>query len=223
MTHFVELSHVIEPGMTVYPGLPPPTVDAWLTHATSKGHYAPGTTFHLSRVEFVTNLGTYVDAPFHRDPEGADLAGLPLSRLADLPGVVIDVTQRDQRAIGRAAFGEHDLAGRAVLIWTGWDVHWNTPAYVEPGPFVTREAAQWLANCKVAFVGIDCMNIDNVEDLTRPAHTILLRAGIPICEHMRNLAALPGTGFRLHAVPVAWHGVASFPVRAYAVVEGGDK
>jgi arylformamidase len=70
-----------------------------------------------------------------------------------------------------------------------------------------------------AFVGIDSLNIDDVADLSRPAHTNLLGAGIPICEHMTNLAAVPATGARLHAVPIAWVGGATFPVRAYLTAE----
>jgi kynurenine formamidase len=56
-------------------------------------------------------------------------------------------------------------------------------------------------------------------DLTRPAHTKLLHAGVPICEHMTNLSALIGVSGRLHAVPIAWQGGASFPVRAYVIAD----
>ena len=66
------------------------------------------------------------------------------------------------------------------------------------------------------------MNIDDITDLARPAHTILLGAGIPICEHMTNLAALPAQGGRLHAVPIAWQGGATFPVRAYVQLSAAD-
>lgn len=57
----------------------------------------------------------------------------------------------------------------------------------------------------------------NIADMARPAHTILLGAGVPVCEHMTNLASVDSGGGRLHAVPIAWVGGATFPVRAYGV------
>jgi kynurenine formamidase len=68
-------------------------------------------------------------------------------------------------------------------------------------------------------VGIDSVNIDDMADLVRPAHTGLLGAGIPIVEHLRGLDRLPADGFRFHAVPPPVVGMGSFPVRAYAVVD----
>jgi arylformamidase len=44
----------------------------------------------------------------------------------------------------------------------------------------------------------------------------LLAAGIPVCEHLANLGALPGSGFRFSAVPPAIKGFGTFPVRAFA-------
>ena len=52
-----------------------------------------------------------------------------------------------------------------------------------------------------------------------PAHTILLRAEIPIVEHMCNLGSLPVTGFKFFAVPAPVKGMGSFPVRAFAILE----
>ncbi len=67
-------------------------------------------------------------------------------------------------------------------------------------------------------MGIDSLNIDDTADGVRPAHTLLLGAGIPIVEHLCNLASLPETGFRLHCVPAPFLRMGSFPVRAYAVI-----
>jgi kynurenine formamidase len=102
---------------------------------------------------------------------------------------------------------------------TDWSKHWRTPKYFEANPYLTREACEYLAGEGARFVGIDSLNIDDIEDLARPAHTVLLGAGIPVCEHMTNLASAPRTGGWLHAVPIAWKGGATFPVRAYLVVE----
>jgi len=215
----VDLSHEIEAGMITYPGLPAPAISDHLSREASLSVYSEGTTFQIGRIEMVANTGTYVDAPFHRFAKGADLASLPLEKLADLDGVVIDAGQRAGRAIGVEWFENLELTGRAVLIRTGWDVHWRTPQYGENAPFLTRRAAEFLVAAKVALAGIDSVNIDDKLDGTRPAHTLLLGAEIPVVEHLCNLDKLPLSGFRFHSVPVKFRGVGTFPVRAYAIVE----
>lgn len=165
----------------------------------------------------IANTGTYIDAPFHRFAEGGDLSTLPLERLADVEGLLLDATPAG-RELEVALFEPFDVRGKAVLIRTDWDRHWRTPQYAEGAPFVTRTAAAWLAAQNPALVGIDSVNIDDKTDGTRPAHTLLLGAGIPVVEHLCNLAQLPALGFRFHCVPVKFRGVGTFPVRAYAVI-----
>lgn len=215
----IDISHEIEAGMVTYPGLPAPAVSDHMSREASRRLYAGGTTFQIGRIEMIANTGTYVDAPFHRFGDGVDLAELPLERLADLAGIVIDVTQRQSRAIDLNQFERFNLRGRAVLIRTGWDVHWRTPQYGEDAPFLTRRAAEHLVKVEPALVGIDSVNIDNRFDGTRPVHTLLLGAGIPVVEHLCNLDKLPSSGFRFHCVPVKFRGVGTFPVRAYSVIE----
>lgn len=217
MARLVDLSHPIEHGMITYPGLPGPVISDFLGREASRGHYAGGTTFHIARVRMVGNTGTYLDAPFHRYAEGSDVAALPLDRLADLEGVIVDAAGAG-RGIEADRFVGRDLAGRAVLVRTGWDAHWRTPRYGEGHPFLTRSAAEHLADARPALVGIDSLNVDDTADGVRPAHTLLLGAGIPVVEHLCNLSALPESGFRLHCVPAPFRGLGSFPVRAYAVV-----
>lgn len=215
----IDVSHEVEAGMITYPGLPAPTVSDHLSREASRTHYAAGTTFQIGRIEMVANTGTYIDAPFHRFADGIDLAALPLARLADVPGLVVDATERSGRALNADWFAGMDLRGCAVLIRTGWDVHWRTPQYAQDAPFVTRRAAELLAAAQPALVGIDSINIDDMQDGARPAHTVLLGADIPVVEHLCHLEALPRRGFRFHCVPVKFRGVGTFPVRAYAVSE----
>ena len=216
MPRLVDLSHPISHGMVTYPGLPGPVVSDFLGREASRGHYTEGTTFQIARVRMVVNTGTYVDAPFHRFAGGKDIGSLPLDRLADLPGVVVD--GGPGRAVDAARFFGLELSGKAVLVRTGWDTRWGAAEYFEGHPHLTRAAAEHLASAGPALVGIDSLNIDDTGDGVRPAHTLLLDAGIPIVEHLCGLGALPGSGFRFHAVPAPFQGVGSFPVRAYAVL-----
>jgi len=214
----VDLSHVIEHGLITYKGLPAPIICDYLSREESRKHYAPGTEFQIGKIEMVANTGTYLDSPFHRYENGKDLSQLVLTSLADLDGIVIRATSTAEPAIGIAAFDNIDAKGRAVLIQTGWDAHWKTDRYFEGHPFLTKKAAQLLADKGAALVGIDSYNIDDTADLTRLAHSILLGAGIPIVEHMCNLGQLPTRGFKFFAVPAKVKGMGTFPVRAFAIV-----
>jgi len=214
----IDLSHEVEHGMVTYKGLPAPIICDFLSREESRSHYAKGTEFNIGKIEMVANTGTYVDSPFHRFPDGIDLAELPLESLANLEGLVAHV-QSLGRSISAKAFQDLDLDGKAVLIHTDWSIHWRTDQYFEGHPFLTRDAAELLVEAGTAFVGIDTYNIDDTNDGTRPAHTILLGNRIPICEHMCGLENLPDHGFRFHAAPVKVKALGTFPVRAYAVLD----
>ena len=214
----VDLSHVIEHGMTTYPGLPGPQIcDFWERESTA-ANYDDGSTFQIGRIDMIANTGTYLDSPFHRYADGIDLADLPLPSLADLPGIIVRRPWENGIEVGKNAFEGRDVRGCAVLVHTGWDRHWRTERYGEEHPFLTGEAADWLVENGAALVGIDSNNIDDTRIRTRPVHTRLLGAEIPICEHMTNLGSLPDEGFRFSAVPPKVRGMGSFPVRAYAVL-----
>jgi arylformamidase len=215
---FIDLSHTIEHGMVTYKGLPAPVISDFLARDAGRARYEEGTSFHIGKIEMVANTGTYLDSPFHRFESGDDLSQVPLSSIACLSGIVVRVNSANQKVIGQQVFVGKDLTGKAVLIHTGWSKHWRTDQYFENHPFLTREAGEYLVKSGVALVGIDSFNIDDVADGTRPAHTLLLQAGIPIVEHLCNLDQLPDTGFEFHAVPVKVKGMGSFPVRAFAVL-----
>lgn len=216
---FVDVSHTVEHGLITYRGLPAPVICDYLSREDSRKLYAAGTEFHIGRIEMVANTGTYLDSPFHRYEDGSDLSQLALASLADLDGVVVNVAGTPGRSLGRAVFRDTDVKGKAVLVHTGWDAHWRTESYFEGHPFLTEDAAKFLADEGAALVGIDSYNIDDTADGRRPVHSILLGADIPIVEHMCDLGRLPLEGFKFFAVPVKVKGFGTFPVRAFAVIE----
>jgi kynurenine formamidase len=218
MPTLLDCSHTVEHGLITYKGLPAPLICDYLSREASRRLYAPGTEFHIGKIEMVANTGTYVDAPFHRFADGKDLADLPLTSLADLPAVVVRAPFAAGRAITPAAFAGLDLAGKAVLVNTGWSAHWRTDQYFEGHSFLTADAAQCLRDAGAVLVGIDSYNIDDTADGRRPAHTILLGAEIPIAEHLTGLDALPDAGARFFAVPVKVRAFGTFPVRAFGIV-----
>ena len=214
----IELNHVIEGGMVTYQGLPGPAICDYWTREASAANYTDGSSFQIGRIDMVANTGTYLDTPFHRFADGADLAAVGLDRLAWLPAVVVRRSPDAERAIGVDAFAGIDVTGRAVLIATGWDRHWRTDAYFGAHPHLTADAADRLAAGGAALVGIDSYNIDDTHRPARPVHTALLGAGIPVCEHLTGLDTLPQGALRFTAVPPRIRGFGTFPVRAFAAV-----
>jgi kynurenine formamidase len=206
--------------MVTYPGLPGPEISDYLPGRPSPARYGPGTEFHIGRIAMVANTGTYLDSPFHRFAGATDVAGLPLGSVADLDGVVVRI-DAGRRAIDRDALASYEVRGRAVLVHTGWDRYWGTERYGTGNPFLTAAAADWLVGQQAPLVGIDSVNIDDTSGPSRPVHTTLLAAGIPIVEHLCGLDQLPPNGFRFHAAPPQVVGIGTFPVRAYAVLADG--
>ncbi len=211
----IELNHLIEDGMAAYPGLPRPRVEAILDHTASRVRYQGKAEFYIGKIDMPFNTGTYMDAPFHRHHDKEDLAELPLARVAGLPGLVLDASPRVDRSVVPSCEAD-ELRGKAVLLRTGWDGRWGTEAYWELGPFLGSAFLEVLIAAGAALVGVDFWQVDDPEDLTRPAHTKLLAAGIPIVEHLTGLFQLPREGFRFYAVPLRVVRGASFPVRAFA-------
>jgi kynurenine formamidase len=214
----VDLSHVIEDGMTTYAGLPGPQICDFWTREGSAANYDDGSSFQIGRIDMVANTGTYLDSPFHRYEDGNDLADLPLDSLADLPGIVVRRPWENELATDVSHFQGLDVRGKAVLVHTGWDRLWRTERYGADHSFLTGEAADWLVENGAVLVGIDSNNIDDTRVRARPAHSKLLAANIPICEHMTALGSLPDEHFSFSAVPPKVRGMGTFPVRAYAVV-----
>ncbi|MFN7953679.1 MAG: cyclase family protein [bacterium] len=214
----VDVSHAVEHGLVTYRGLPAPVICDYLSREASRERYAPGTEFHIGRIDMVANTGTYVDSPFHRYADGADLAELPLESLANLRCLVVRVPRDSGRVVERLPLDAREVRGAAVLIQTEWDRHWRTDAYFEGHPHLSAAAAQWLADAGAALVGIDSYNIDGTDTGERPAHSVLLGRSIPIVEHLCGLAAVPERGARFFAVPVKVKRFGTFPVRAFALV-----
>jgi arylformamidase len=221
VSRYVELNHELTDGMAVFPGLPSPRVTAILDHAHSRDRYAGQAEFYLGNVELAGDTATYLDSPFHRYPNGRDLSEIPLADVAGLPGIHLEAVTSEDRSISFDA-EEEALAGHAVLVRSGWDERWGTDAYWQPGPYLSPAALELLLRARPKLVGVDCWNVDDIDDPARPAHTRLLTEGILIVENLCKLDRLPATGFRFSAIPLRIAGGASFPVRAFAEMQPAE-
>jgi arylformamidase len=219
----VDLSHSISHDMLTHPWMPKPRITEFISREQSASFLAPGVTFALAQVDICGNTGTYVDAPAQFHVDGADVAGLALDRIVDVPITVVRVTPESLpgggREIGPEAFKGLDVAGHAVLIHTGHDRHWGTGGFFKDSPYLTRDAVQALIEAGPGIVGIDSQNIDSGTDNSKPAQNLLLGADIYLLESVTRLEELPDTGARLTFLPAPIAGVGSFPVRVIAAFD----
>jgi hypothetical protein len=142
-------------------------VIGWIGFGFPDGRFFGSHAAPDGKIEMVANTGTYLDSPFHRYEDGKDLSQLSLDTLANLEAVVVRIPDSAGRAIAPAAFKGVALEGKAVLVQTGWDVHWRTERYLSGHPFLTASTAEFLLDQGVTLVGIDSLNIDDTDDPRR--------------------------------------------------------
>ncbi|KAI6029343.1 putative cyclase [Pisolithus microcarpus] len=236
-TSIVDLSHPLQSGMTCYPGDPGFSIRCSCNSPISD---APPMVITVHELTCSTHTGTHVDTPFHFFHGGAKLSDIPLERFVGR-AVVLDVRHAAHprkkigwadvdvecnsaglRQIGPRSEGKVDI----VLLWTGWDTHWDTPTYFAH-PYFAREVAERLRDLGVGMVGLDTLNPDETPaDASEGGgpgdgfggHEVLLGAGRLICENLRGLGTLAGDSVSeawVSIVPLLISGSDGSPVRAY--------
>jgi kynurenine formamidase len=203
----VILSHVNDPATTfVFPGDPEFT----LTDAAT----IPEDGFYLQYVQEGEHTGTHWGAPGHFQ-EGGLLADDLEAHDLYLPAVKIDVRDKAARNADYAVTVD-DLkqwerrhgripAGAAVVLWTGWDARWGTPAFPnldaegrihQPG--FSPAAARWLIDTgrlgRRGALGSDTFGPDVGIDETFATSTLLYDHHRISLEALANLSQLPTTG-----------------------------
>ena len=171
------------------------------------------------------HTGTHLDAPSHFDEDGDSVERIDLARLV-LPGHLLDLTHKqphqainpaDLRAAEEAS-GTPVGPGRAVIVYTGQDVHWGEPDFFTERPHVTAEAAEWLVGRGITLFCTDLIAIDDPELWWEPTHTAFLTGGVPMVQQLNNLGRLVGREFTFVVLPLPMVGGTASPVRPAALV-----
>ncbi len=204
----IDLTRPMQDGMEVYPGD---------VRGLAVEHLAkfPKDGYALSRFALLhAHCGTHFDSPRHFIADGADVSEV---RLAAAP---IALVATDKHKIGPEELAGGDLAGKAVLIRTGWEREIGAAHYYRDYPYLTPEGARFLASQGIALLGLDTPSPDPLNSSDYPAHHILLGAGIPIVEGLVNLQSLvPGSNNAYFiAFPLKVQGMEATPVRAAALL-----
>jgi len=169
-----------------------------------------------------SHAGTHMDAPSHFIDRGETLENLTLGKCMG-PALVIDLTfvkPRDLITVDHLApYAEKIGPGTRLLLKTGWSAHADTDEYRSHLPRVSLPLAEWLAERKIALLGVEppsVADVNNKGELTA-VHQALLRAEIVIVEGLANLDALQQDEVTFIALPLKLEGGDGSPVRAIAI------
>ncbi|RJN32472.1 cyclase family protein [Nesterenkonia natronophila] len=212
MSGWIDLSHEIRSGMTVFPGDPGVRIEPAATVA------AHG--FEVHSLHMGTHSGTHVDSPSHIIGEGRTIESIDLNELMGEAVVLHAGSVPPGTPIGLTHVGhqlEGGLAGaRIVLIATGWDRYWGAEEYLDH-PFLEPMLATRLLNLGARVIGVDTLSPDSTRDAENglPVHRTVLGDGGLIIENLRKLDQLPSR-VRFIGLPLRLTGMDGSPIRAVA-------
>lgn len=210
----VDLSHQVFHHMPVFPGHPCVEITA-IRSIPEHGR-------SLEHLSFSSHAGTHVDAPSHFIPGGKTVDGIPLPSLMGRASI-IDLSRkekgsritREELALRAEMFRE----GSMVLLNTGWDRHFATPAFFDGYPSLTPDSARWIASRGISLLGMDTPSPGPVGPEGDAVHEALLGGCVILIESLRNLDMLYGKAFTLVALPLPLAECSGAPCRAIAILE----
>ncbi|MEE9903968.1 MAG: cyclase family protein [Chlorobium sp.] len=208
----VDLTRTLGPGMSCYPGTPPPDSVPLCTI----GEHG----FSERQLTFSSHTGTHVDLPLHLFHHGNSLDGFSAEQFIG-PAAVIDVSGHCGSLISGDLLRPYAaLAERSefLLIRSGWGRYWGTEAYLSGYPVLDLVAAEWLADFGLKGVGVDMMSVDAADSAALPVHRIFLERNILIIENLDIPEELAGRRFLFCSLPLKLEGAEASPVRAIAIV-----
>lgn len=212
-----DLSHSVYTGMTTIPLLPKVEV-------RSLSALDMGAAVNVSELRMATHAGTHIDAPAHVIRGGRTIDQIPLERWWG-PAVVVPIARDGGEAIPVQDLAAADIRrGDIVLLHTGWDVHFDAPAY-QLHPYLGDDTARWLVDRGVSMVGIDAVSVEmplerRPPGFDLPVHHVLLEHDVLVIENLADLGPLSGRRVRVHAFPLDIRGGDGAPARVIAEWDG---
>lgn len=208
----IDLSHMIEPQISVFPGSKAPVLEYLYTVARDG--------FTEMEITMNSHSATHVDAPCHMIEGGRTLDQYPLSQFV---GKALTI---DCRALTGNEIPEQLLLNYAqslatadfVLLYTGWSAKWATPDYLHGYPTLSEKAAEFLAGFSLKGIGVDTISVDPVESTNYPVHHIILGKQMIIIENLANLELLTGKTCTLSCLPLKFKQADASPVRCMGML-----
>jgi kynurenine formamidase len=212
MAKIIDLTYPLSPQTVMFPGFPQPEIEPFYTIEKEGAN--------VSRINFVSHVGTHTDAPRHMLGGMRTVDELSLERLIG-EAVVVDISEREDPAlISLADLQRYDQTihpGDILLVITGVYKVYGTPAYNDTCPALTTGAAKWLVKKEIAAYATDATSIEVPGSSGNPAHKILLGGEIPIIENLCNLDQLSQPRLRFICLPLKLKGGDGGPCRVVVI------
>jgi arylformamidase len=211
----VDLSHKINFDMPMYPGDEPPSLEK-LAAIEREGYRETKITIH-------THTGTHIDAPGHMLEYGPYLDCLNLEQFFG-KAIILDYDDdKNQNLLINLnrikAYQGSIEKTEFVILKTNWSQYWGENKYYKNYPYLSIEAAHWLAKFPLKGIGIDAISIDKSDSIDFPVHKILLSKNMIVIENLTNLDAVKNEFFMLSVLPLKIKNTDGSPVRAIAIEE----
>lgn len=210
----IDLSHLINQSISVYPGTAPPVLEYTSTIA--------GDGFTEMKLILNSHSATHIDAPAHMIAGGKTLDHFPPDQFIGR-GFVVDCRSVEGREIPATLL--HHLADDLakadfILFCTGWSKKWGTAAYLEDYPVLSPEAMEWIIQFPIKGVGFDTISPDPIDSAQYPAHLSILGRELLIIENLANIDLLAGRAFHLFCLPIRTENADAAPARVLALLQG---
>jgi kynurenine formamidase len=214
MKTYIDMTHMIEDDMPVWPGESPPNIQETMTLGKD--------ICTVQKIEFSNHLGTHLDSPCHFIKDGIAIDQIPLETLIGKAKILDFTVKRKNDFITEEDLKDHmELVkpGGRVLIKTGWDKYFQPETFYEGFPALTLEAAELFASTKISLLGMDTPSPSPVDDPDQMIHKTLLGAGIILLEALKNLTLIEQDECGLIVLPPPFKDFSGSPCRVVAVIE----
>ncbi len=184
--------------------------------------HRPDVWYVVGEVTYCTHVGTHLEAPFHHQKDGADIADYPLRQLIGHLVVLDFRNKKNGEAITLEeikAQNKEIKSGDIVFIWTGIDKFYHSDRW-DDKPYITLEATNWLVERKIACLGADAADIEIQGTDHQPNHQALFNAGIAMVESLANLEQVAQGDYTVFIMPIPIQGLEASPARIIAIPTG---
>lgn len=210
----IDLSYTLQSDMLVYPGNERP-VFQWLGRVNSEG-------YNLTRLTMITHTGTHVDAPKHFLDDVTCIDEVPLEKLFGKACIF----KYNKKLNGQEITLEEIVSSGFELkedyifvLETGIEKYAEIRQYNEIFPVPSKEVVDWLISKKIKAYMTDATAVDPFGSQDSKNHHLLLGAGIPIVENLKDLNLVPeDKDFWISALPLKLKGRDGAPCRAIAIM-----
>lgn len=203
-TSLIDISRTLVPGMAVWPGDTPLTIETILAKAD-------GASVNLTTLTLSAHTGTHADAPYHFDERGKTLDVVDLAPYWG-PAQVVTVT----KAAGPLFpddFEHVDVRLAPRLLVHSQASSLDSARFPDEFVYPSPELANHLGAHGVLLYGADAPSMDDAQSTTLPGHHAMRAAGIAILEGL-DLRPAPDGLYELVALPLKIARGDGSPVRA---------